>query len=180
MMPKKSLLALIFSAMLANAVLAHGDEDHGSAPVVLSRAGLASAETHSAEFALFAQINQQTLQVYLDRYQDNSPVAGAQIEVESGDFKAQLKPISPGVYSVAAPALSSVGEHALMFTIIAGEQSDLLETTLTVAKPALTPASGPAVSAWWWGAGGLLSIGAISLIIARQRRATRPVLGVKT
>ncbi|WP_410499052.1 hypothetical protein [Chitinibacter sp. S2-10] len=147
----KQLLVLIFGLILGSVSWAHGDEDHGGQPhsesphseSVSVQAGLIQTSAQSPDFELLASIEGETLTVYLNRFADNSPVANAEIEIESGAFKARLKPVSgagDGVYRVSAAALAQAGEHALAFTIIAGEQSDLLDATLKVAAP-------PAISA---------------------------------
>ena len=185
MMPNKLLSSLILSGVFfisTSSVFAHGDEDHsgGTKPAAVSSTGMPTAEAKSEDFELLAQMKGNTLQVYLDRYRDNSPVEKARIEVESGAVKAQLKATSPGEYSVEVPALSTVGEHALVFTIIAGEQSDLLEATLKVAKPALTEehASTSGTGKWWLGVG-LAGIVALAFIVIRQRRSSNQSSGAK-
>ncbi|WP_273428681.1 hypothetical protein [Chitinibacter tainanensis] len=185
MMPKKVLLSLILGGMFfinTSPAFAHGDEDHsgGAKPVAVSSGGLPTAEAKSDDFELLVQLKGNTLQVYLDRYSDNAPVEKAQIEVESGTIKAQLKATVPGEYAVEVPALSGVGEHALVFTVIAGEQSDLLETTLKVAKPVLAEEHAPTPrTIGWWLAGGLAGIAALAFIVIRQRRSSDQSSGAK-
>ncbi|WP_410498867.1 hypothetical protein [Chitinibacter sp. S2-10] len=188
MTPKKILLSLGLSMMSVvfamNTVFAHGDEDHSgdAKPTAVSSTGTPTAEAKSDDFELLAQMKGNTLQVYLDRYSDNTPIEKAQIEIESGAFKAQLKASAPGEYSVEAPNLAAIGEHALVFTVIAGEQADLLETTLTVANPAtvLDEKHGSASGdMWWWVGGGLAGVATLSLILARQRRSNGHSSGAK-
>ena len=174
----KLALSCILSLLL-NTAWAHGDEVHGAKPAIVSGALMPSAEAKSDDFELLAQMKGSTLQVYLDRYSDNAPIAGAKIEVESGAFKAQLKANTAGEYSTEAPALTAVGDHALVFTVIAGEQSDLLETTLKVAQPATAEHSPKSGAMWWWVGGGLAGFAALSFILNRQRRSSRKSLGVK-
>lgn len=179
-----SIIVLFSSA--SSVVLAHGDEDHsGGKPVVASAAGLptglATAETRSEEFELLAQLKGKTLQVYLDRYSDNAPIENAKIEVESGAFKTQLKAITPGKYEAEAAAISGVGEHALVFTIVAGAQSDLLEATLKVGEAPVAKAEHAAASGtmWRWVGGGAAVLAALSLLLSRQRHSSRKPSGAK-
>jgi hypothetical protein len=167
-------------------VLAHGDEDHsGDKPVVASSVGLltgsVTAETRSEEFELVTQLKGKTLQVYLDRYSDNAPVENAKVEVESGAFKTQLKAIAPGKYEAEAAALSGIGEHVLVFTIVAGEQSDLLEATLKVGEAPVAQVGHAAASGtmWRWVGGGAAALAALSLLLSRQRRSSRKPSGAK-
>ena len=178
MTPKKISFGLLMLSMMfsMNIVFAHGDEDHsgGAKPAAVGSTGTPTAEAKSEDFELLAQLKGNTLQVYLDRYSDNAPVERAKIEVESGAIKAQLKANAAGEYVAEVPALAAIGEHALVFTIIAGEQSDLLETSLIVAKPAsvLAGEHGSTSGAmWWWVGGGLAGVGVLSFVLARQRRS---------
>ncbi|WP_348946349.1 hypothetical protein ABHF33_07380 [Chitinibacter sp. FCG-7] len=100
MIPKKLLLSLMLSGMCfmsTSPAFAHGDEDHsgGAKPAAVSSTGMPTAEAKSEDFELLAQMKGNTLQVYLDRYRDNSPVEKAQIEVESGAIKARIQVYCP-------------------------------------------------------------------------------------
>ena len=164
------LILLVLSAVS----WAHGDEDHGDKTAVPIQQGqLPSAESHSEQFGLLAQLNGAQLTVYLDRRRDNSPIANAQIEVESGAFKAQLKPVSAGIYQADAGVLAQQGEHLLAFTIVAGDESDLLDATLKVAAPAVGDAdhAEPALKLWQWLSAGVIILIAVFFILqVRQRR----------
>ena len=156
MMLYKTLLAGVLSLQLATA-FAHGDEDHGATPhQALNAAHLPEAQAQSADFELYAQLQGDTLIVYLDRYSDNQPIADARIEVDSAAFKGTLTPVAAGTYQVSAAALNHPGEHSLLFTVLAGEQSDLLDSVLRVSPGA--PADHAPVSRLWWlaAAGGVL------------------------
>jgi cobalt-zinc-cadmium efflux system membrane fusion protein len=171
--PKLPVVLLL--GMLASTAFAHGDEDHGATKVaVLAGAAWPSAEAQSADFELFAQLQGERLTVYLDSYAGNQPVENASIELESADFKVQLQAVSPGQYAANAAPLAHPGEHALSFTLRAGEQFDLLETTLSVS--AASPAPAAATTLWWWIGGGLGALAALSLLLARlsTRKSAKP------
>ncbi|MDP3845946.1 MAG: hypothetical protein Q8R10_05915 [Pseudomonas sp.] len=168
MMGYRILLAAVLSLPLTG-VFAHGDEPHGEAPALSTNThSLPSGEAHSPDFELVAQLQGDHLTVYLDNYSDNQPVLGATVEVESDSFKATLPAVAPGTYQVSASALNHPGEHSLLFTIVAGEQSDLLDTVLRVsaAETAPTAASN---RLWWWGAAALLLAVAALLFKGRRR-----------
>lgn len=169
MMLYKTLLASALSLQLATA-FAHGGEDHGAAQALpASTQRLPSAEAHSPDFELYAQLQGDTLTVYLDRYSDNQPIVGASIEVESETFKATLKPVAQGAYQVAAESLNHPGEHSLLFTVLAGEQSDLLDTVLSVSPGA--DVDQPRASPFWWLLGaGLSVLVAAAFVLTRRRR----------
>jgi hypothetical protein len=169
MMRYKTLLASVFSLQIATA-LAHGGEEHGEAQALpVSTQSRPSAEANSEDFELYAQLQGDILTVYLDRYRDNQPVVDASIEVESETFKATLQAVSAGTYRVAAAALNHPGEHNLLFTVLAGEQSDLLDAVLQV-QPA-SDADQPVVSRpWWWLGIGLVVLVSATWLWLRHRR----------
>lgn len=99
-------------------------------------------EAKSDLFELVATLYDSELSVLIDRYETNEPVLNAELEVESGGLKARAKfHADLGDYSVDDPAflkaLLTPGEHALVFTLVAGKESDLLDGTLVTA-PAST------------------------------------------
>jgi hypothetical protein len=154
-------------ALFTNSVFAHGGEDHGgAAPALPLATAWPSAEAHSDDFELFAQLQGQRLTVYLDGYADNQPVANASIELESAGFTTQMKAQSPGQYGAEAAPLAQPGEHALTFTLRAGEQFDLLETQLMVRAPAAEPSPSAGFS-WRWGVASLIAL-LLSVLLARR------------
>lgn len=173
MMGYKIFLAGVLSLPFSN-VFAHGDEPHGEAPALSTNThSLPSAEAHSADFELVAQLQGDRLTVYLDNYGDNQPVLGASLEVESDNFKATLPAVAPGTYQVNASALNHPGEHSLLFTVLAGEQSDLLDTVLNVSAAETAPAAASS-RLWWWAAAALL-LAVAMLLFKGQRRVKQGV-----
>lgn len=163
-------LVLLIATGLAQA---HGDEVHDATPAALNQPVAARAEAHSELFELVAVADGQTLRLYLDAFASNAPVAQAHIEVETGQWKGQASADGAGRYAVRAPWLSQPGRYPLLLTIQAGEQADLLETTLHLAAPAQTLPVANASSAW-------LSLSAAGLVLAgiaglawHGRRTTR-------
>ncbi|MDP1534142.1 MAG: hypothetical protein Q8L92_11255, partial [Rubrivivax sp.] len=80
------------------------------------------------------------LVIHLDRFTSNEPVTGAKITVEGGPLKATAAVERDGVYTVPAAGLAAPGTHPLVFTVQAGEASDLLTGDLVVASPAAAAA----------------------------------------
>ena len=78
-----------------------------------------------------------------------------------------------GDYAVDDPkfltAISKPGTHALLFTLVAGEESDLLEGTLTVAEAADDHGHGHGASRWVVAGGAAAALAAAALFIARRR-----------
>ena len=116
---------------------AHGPNgEHLDAPATARAASaLPRVEAKSEMFELVATLHASELSVLVDRFDTNEPVLGAALEVESGGIQAQATfHADHGDYAVDDPKLlallRSPGEHGLVFTLIAGKDSDLLEGTL--------------------------------------------------
>lgn len=153
---------------------AHGSGgEHLDAPPAAAAAGSASRVVASSElFELVGQLYDEELSLLIDRYATNEPVLEAQVEVESGGIKAVARfHADHGDYAVDDARLLTLlrqpGEHALVFTIVKGQESDLLDGMLAHAASSsgpddhgrdgslalwglalLLPAGGAAV--WWW------------------------------
>ena len=140
-----AFLLILSSAGAWAAPGAHGPNgEHLDTPT--AAAGSASTaprmEASSESFELVAHLRDDELSVFINRFDTNVPVLKAQVEVESGTAKAVAKfHEDMGDYAVDDPAflkaLKAPGSHPLVVTILAGEESDLLEGTLQTG-PATT------------------------------------------
>jgi hypothetical protein len=166
----KYISILICGLILSAVSWAHGDDDHGAEPhPTPATQTMASAESATQDFEVLATMEGDQLTVYVNQFASNQPVSQAQLEVESGNFKAKLKPVASGVYQASAAPLAQAGEHALAITLIAGEQADLLETKLTVASAPMqaeTPLNIKTIAIW----AGAASVFLLVLIVAVRRR----------
>jgi hypothetical protein len=175
-------LALLVAACPAMAGPgAHGPNgEHLDAPATLQAGpALPRVEARTDAFELVAELRASELVIMVDRYETNEPVLGARLEAESGGVKAVAAfRAEQGDYAVTdaalLKALAAAGEHGMVFTLVAGAESDLLDGTLvTAAAPA---ASGhghghEAVRAAWIGAG-IAALGLLGgLAWSRQRRS---------
>lgn len=121
---------------------AHGPGgEHLDAQSQANGAAVPRVEAASETFELVGRLMAEELSLLIDRYETNEPVLQAQVEVRFGGLKAPAKfHADQGDYSVddAAflKALRVPGEHALVFTVLAGGESDLLEGKLVVAAAA--------------------------------------------
>ncbi|MCU0919374.1 MAG: hypothetical protein MUF08_02835 [Burkholderiaceae bacterium] len=133
-------LAICAALLLPGWLLAGGGDDHSHGPAaaapVAPTANVLRVEAASELFELVGVLDGDKLVVHLDRYTSNEPVTGAKMTVEGGPLKAAAAVEGDGVYTVAAPGLAEPGTHALVFTVQAGETSDLLTGELVVASPA--------------------------------------------
>lgn len=151
---KRPLPALALAALLVcgntpalAAPGAHGPNgEHLDSPSTMRAASaLPRVEAKSEVFELVAELRASELSILVDRYESNEPVLGAQLEVESGPLKAVAAfRAEQGDYVVTdaamLKALAAPGEHGLVFTLVAGKDSDLLDGTL-VATAARAAAS---------------------------------------
>ncbi len=132
-------------------------------------------ETFTEAFELLGHLSGGELSIMIDRYETNEPVLGGDLEVQYKDLKAKAKfHADLGDYAVADPkllaAISKPGTHALLFTLVAGEESDLLEGTLTVAEAADDHGHKHGASRLWLMAGGAAAaLAAAAVFVARRR-----------
>ena len=116
---------------------AHGPNgEHLDGPATLrATSALPRVEAKSEAFELVAELRATELIIVIDRFESNEPVLGAKLEVENGAFKAVAAyRAEQGDYVVTDAALlkslAAPGEHGLVFTLLVGQDSDLLDGTL--------------------------------------------------
>ena len=102
-------------------------------------------EAQTELFEVVGRLQGGELSLLIDRFETNEPVRQATVEVASGNAKAQARfHADLGDYAVDDAALltllSQPGEHALVITVTAGEDSDLLDALLQVSTPPLESA----------------------------------------
>ncbi len=148
------LAAGAMALLLANAPAlaapgAHGPNgEHLDGPATMRTASaLPRVEANTEAFELVAELRASELAIVVDRYESNEPVLGAKLDVESGPLKAVAAfRADQGDYVVTdaamLKALAAPGEHGLVFTLVAGKDSDLLDGKLVSAA-----AGGAAVAA---------------------------------
>lgn len=161
---------------------AHGPNgEHLDGPPAAVAAGLAQPrfEAHSELFEIVGRIEASQLQLYLSRYETNEAVLKAQVEVELGATRAPaLFDAEAGSYVLSdkplLAALAKPGRHALVFTIAAGAETDLLDASLVVAAHGEEAAPGVAGTGLrntaLAGAGGAALLIAVLALLRRTRR----------
>lgn len=177
----KQLTILWLFFVLTSPAYAHGDEDHskGGAPAAQAASAVPSRiETFTESFELVGQLQGNELSVFVDRYETNEPVINGNLEAELNGVKATgtYRP-ERGDYVIAdeafVKALASPGKHALVFTLSAAEESDLLEGALEV-QPTASHEHRERISLVWVGAG-LLAALALLAWAAKYRRSAQPM-----
>lgn len=135
-----SMLMFIGTIALA-APGAHGPNgEHLDSPAQQTAASGSSVprfEAKSETFELVGALRDDELSMLINRFETSEPVLDAKVEVESGNMKAVARfHADLGDYSVddAAflKAMKAPGEHALVITVMAGAEGDLLDGTLQV------------------------------------------------
>ena len=132
------ILTLFLAAMLAMSPALAGPGAHGpngehlDSPAASAGAVLPRVETFTEAFELVGQLSGGELSIMIDRYATNEPVLNGVLEVQYKNLKAKASfHADMGDYAVddAAflKAMKAPGEHALVITILAGSESDLLD-----------------------------------------------------
>lgn len=171
-------LAAVVCAACLTAGPALAAEGGGAVPKVSAQTGAADVTTRSEAqselFELVAASGNGQLTVFLDRYATNEPVTGAKVEVESGNWKAVAQENGDGSYRVKTEQFGKPGRYPLQFTVQAGADADLMETTLVVAEaaePDAASSSWNSLTLWRAGAAlaGLTVLAAFALRLKRLR-----------
>ena len=128
-------------------VRAHDGHDHGAPPPPVSTTIAPRADASSADFELVVVARGDQLEIHLDSFKTNAPIANAEIEIDtpSGVLKAKAAP-EAGLYAVAAPFLTRPGSYDLAFTVTSGDTVDIL--TASVKVPDIATAPGSAATGW--------------------------------
>ncbi|WP_232081258.1 MULTISPECIES: hypothetical protein [unclassified Variovorax] len=129
---------LLLGSGTAAAPGAHGpDGEHLDAPAQATGGGSDAPriEARSETFELVGHLRADEFSILINRFETNEPVLEAKVEVETAGLKAAARFHSDmGDYAVddAAflTALRAAGEHALVITVFAGTDTDLLDGTL--------------------------------------------------
>jgi RND family efflux transporter MFP subunit len=135
----RALRALAVTAALFAAITpasAHEGHDTEEQPPV-SAGALPRGEADSNAFELVAVARGESLEIHLDRFATNEPVTGATIEVESPNGPVKAAEGADGTYRVAAPWLARNGRTDLIFTVTAGDATDILPLTIQTAAAAV-------------------------------------------
>ena len=118
---------------------AHGPngEHLDAAPTAGATSSAPRFEAKSEDYELVGRLQGGEFSMFINRFATNEPVDQAKVEVELGQLKATAPYHSDqGDYAVAdekfLAELGKKGSHALVITILDGQESDLLDGTLEV------------------------------------------------
>lgn len=127
--------ALLFVA--AGRAPAHEGHEHAPPPAAGTSPASPRVVASSERYQLVGIVEGEVLAVYLDRTEDNAPVATATIEIsiDGQPFKAELQEKS-AIYEVTAPLLRKPGSYEVLVDLSEGSVRDLLVGTLRIPPPA--------------------------------------------
>ena len=155
-----SAALLVAVNLLAPAAWAGEGHDHGEAPAAVGQA-LPRFTAESELFELVGVLSGKQITLYLDRFGDNSPVRGAQIELEIGGAKYKAEKQGEDEYEVVLPEAPKEGVLPVTATVTAGSEVDLLAGELDIHEAAHADEAAHTHS-WTeyagWGAGGLAAL----------------------
>lgn len=186
MKPTLSLAALGLTAALLSHPLpaaAGPGHDHGDAAPAATGTALPRFAAVSETFELVGVLDGKQLTLYLDRFADNAPVRGAQIELEIAGTPFKAVAQGDDVYEVVLKEAPQPGVLPITATVTAGAEIDLLAGELDLHEVAHTDEA-PHAHSWkelaGWAAGGLgilavLLVGGRRLMAGRAFRAVRAV-----
>jgi membrane fusion protein, heavy metal efflux system len=179
----RAVRALAAVAALTAAIApasAHEGHDHGEQdqPAV-SVSALPRGETDSDAFEIVAVARGDHLEIHVDRFVTNEPVTGATLEVETPVGSVKATENADGTYRLSAPWLAKSDRADLIFTVTAGDVTDILPMTIKTAREtAPSAAQGDAAHGELFGQTSMLSalgglmVGALLTSIALRRRRT--------
>ena len=97
---------------------AHGDADHDHGPPAAAAAGsLPRLATKSEAYELVAILDGERLTIYLDRFEDNSPVTDAKITVTIDGESVAAEPAADNTFALTSKRFGGNGSVELIFDI---------------------------------------------------------------
>lgn len=146
----KRLKAFCLASLMATTPFtswADAGHDHGTPASTEIGSGLPRFSAVSETFELVGLLNGKQLSLYLDRAADNSPVRDAQLDLELGGVKLDVKSLGEGEFGATLAQELKPGVTAVVATVVAGQETDLLSGDLNIRDDA--PAM-DAASKWPW------------------------------
>ena len=169
-----TLALLVSLAGPAWAADEHG-HDH-DAPAAAAGPALPRFAAVSEAFELVGVVNGKQLAIYLDRFDDNSPVEGAKLELEVGGKKVPVSVHAPGEYEATLSEELKPGVTPVTVTLEVKGETDILAGEVDIHEEEHTEA---VAIAWMpyaaWGAAALVALGLAAAVL--RKRASRRALG---
>ena len=122
-------------------------------------------------FELVGVLSGKQITLYLDRFADNSPVRGAQIELEIGGTKLKAVKQGDDAYEVVLAEAPKPGVLPVTATVTAGNEADLLAGELDIHEAAHTDEAAHAHSWTEYAGWAVAGIAALGLLVWGGHRA---------
>nr|WP_137830897.1 HlyD family efflux transporter periplasmic adaptor subunit [Methylobacterium sp. L1A1] len=131
------LAMLILASCLVMPAHAGGGDDHSHepAPVAAAAQGTPRVAMQSDLYQVVGTLKGDRLTLYVDRAEDNEPIAGASVSVTVEGEAMPAAPNPDGTYAVSSPHLVEPGSNDLVIHVASQDGADLLIGTLVVAEP---------------------------------------------
>ena len=120
-----AIVLLVLAVIAAGIAAAHEGHDDGQPAVASGAQGLPRLVATSEAYELVVILNDERLTIYLDRFEDNSPVTDANITVTVNDEAMAAQPSGDGVYNISSKRFASRGLIELVFDIKAKDTASL-------------------------------------------------------
>ncbi|AWN39656.1 efflux RND transporter periplasmic adaptor subunit [Methylobacterium durans] len=134
------LAMLIMATCLAVPALAGGgDHTHEPARAAAAAQGTPRIAMQSDLYQVVGTLKGDRLTLYIDRSEDNEPVAGATVSVTVEGEAVSAAPNADGTYAVSSPHLGEPGANDLVIQVASPDGDDLLIGSLVVAEPTRPP-----------------------------------------
>lgn len=177
MKPLHALAAISLVACLVapGAAWCGEGHDHGDAAPATSGPVLPRFAAVSERFELVGVLHGQRLTLYLDRADDNSPVTGAQIELEIAGRKFKAVKHGADEFEVVLTEVPKPGLLPITATVSAGTDTDLLAGELDIHEAAHSNEAAH-LHSWQayaaWVMGGVAALAAL-FIVGRRLLSSR-------
>ena len=135
-LPHTFAALLVAAVLVASPAWAGEGHDHGDAAPATAGQALPRFSAVSETFELVGVLSGKQITLYLDRFADNSPVRGAQIELEIGGAKFKAEKQGDDEYEVVLPEAPKPGVLPVTATVTAGNDADLLAGELDIHEAA--------------------------------------------
>jgi hypothetical protein len=135
-LPRLPVALLVAATLVPLLAWAGEGHDHGDAAPAAVGAALPRFTAESETFELVGVLRGKQITLYLDRFDDNSPVRDAQIELEIGGAKFKAEKQGEDEYEVVLPVVPKAGVLPVTATVTAGSEADLLAGELDIHEEA--------------------------------------------
>jgi hypothetical protein len=130
---RAALSGLVLWSVVITFAVAHEGHDDAQPPVTATASRLPRLVISSETYELVALLEGERLTIYLDRFEDDSPVTDASITVTINDESVATAATGNGTYLLSSKKFNDRGLVELVFDIKAKEADDLLIGKMTLA-----------------------------------------------